>query len=827
MDLLAVAAASFAGGIGWAAIARDTSLLVYQTASGLSALAVFLCARRPRAALPLLGLFFFLLGVVRGLPALQPPAAPDHIANLVTGRKEVVVGGVLQECPLLEEERSRLLMAVESVHPPDGPERPATGLVLLTVNGLPPPGLLPGDRFLARTTLSPVHAAGTPGAFDYQQYLARQGIWLTGWVASPALLLRFGQLPPPPLAERLRYLPERLRYRIGRFLDRELPPEESGVYKAILIGDRSGVAPATIERFNNTGTIHILSISGLHMALLGMLLTGSLGWLLKRSTWLLLRVPVWKLTALLAVPCLGAYALIAGFQAPVARSLVMALLFLLAIVHDRQGSLPTAIGLAALLLLAWRPAQLLDVSFQLTFAAVIAIGLVLPRLRPLLMPDQAAGRAARLGRRLLAALAVSLAAVVGTLPLLLYHFNRFSLVSPFATLAVEPLLCLWGLTLGLLACLALPLSAGAAGLLLKTGALGITAGNRVVALFAALPFCSLWLPTPSFPEMAALLLLPVALLYWRRLPFARLLAVMSLAILAVTPAFHAWSCHRDRAARVTVLDMGQGSSVLVELPGGRTVLVDGGGYGSERFDPGERLIAPYLWRRGISRLDGVAVSHPHADHYNGLSFMIERFRPRVVWTNGRPGEEPEYGQLLKRAAALGIPVRVPAAGEALVAEGDCRLTNLADFLHPHSGRGNPNEESLVLRLDCGKVSFLFPGDIDGETEKGLVTAGADLDVEVLLAAHHGSPGSTDPVFLAAASPRYLAVSVGPSGPLHAAAEGRLAGWRQQGLIPLTTADCGSLFFETDGRTLRTSTYRACPDAAEPTGPLAENTREVL
>jgi competence protein ComEC len=700
-------------------------------------------------------------------------------------------------------------MAVESLRASSGPVRPASGLVLLTVNGAPPSGLLPGDRFLARCILSPVHSYGIPGAFDYRRFLGNRGIWLTGWVSSSSLLHRFNDLPPPSLLMRLRYGPERLRYRIGRFLERELPPRIAGLYKAILIGDRSGVDSSTIERFKDTGTIHLLAISGLHMGLLAMLLMGVLSWLLKRSTRLLLSISVWKVTALLIILPLVGYALIAGFQIPVARALIITLVFLFAIITDRQGSLPSAIALAAMLLLIWRPAQLFDVSFQLSFAAVIAIALALPHLRPLFYPGSDSRAAIRIGKRILATLAVSLAAMIGTLPLLLYHFNRFSPLGPFATLAVEPLLCLWSLTMGLLACLLLPFSAGMAGLLLKAGSMGIAAADRLVALFAALPLSSLWLPTPSLPELLALFLLPIALLYRQRFPAARPMAGFSLLLLILIPVFHTAARHLGRSTRITVLDVGQGSSVLLELPEGRTALIDGGGYRSEQFDPGEQLIAPYLWRRGINRLDSLVISHPHADHYNGLSFVLEHFHPRVIWVNGRPGIEADYRHLLAQAAALGITVRVPAAGESLEAEENFRLRNLADF-HLKDSRGNPNGDSLVLRLDSGKISFLFPGDIDREMEGRLVAAGKKLDADVLLAAHHGSSGSNGPRLLAAVSPRYLAVSVGPFGPMYAAAERRLPAWRRQGITPLTTATCGSIVFTTDGRALEASSFNSCP-----------------
>jgi competence protein ComEC len=801
----------FAAGIAWAAVVEGGPLMPYQTASAILALAVFYCRRRhPGTAFFLLWPFFFVLGVQHAAPTLAPPTDPHHIFNQVRDRQETVVVGILQECPRLEVTRSRLLMAVESIRQADGPELAATGLVLLTVNGSPPSGLLPGDRFMARAVLSPVHRYGILGAFDYQRFLANQSIWLTGWISSPALLMELQQLPPPSLLARLPHVPERLRYRIGQFLDQELPAATAGLYRAILIGDRSGIAPATLEQFKATGTMHLLAISGLHMGLLALMIMGALSWLLRRSTRLILFLPVWKLTALLAMMPLIGYALIAGFQAPVARALLMTLVFLLAILADRQWNVPSNIAIAALLMLIWQPAQLYTVSFQLSFAAVIAIALLLPRLWPLFVGDPAATPGARYTGRVLAALAVSIAATAGTLPLVLYYFNRFSPIGPLATLVVEPFLCLWALTAGLLACMLLPLSSGLAGLLLQAGAFGLTIADRLTATLAGLPFSTLWFSTPTAFEMLGLFILPVALLHWKRNLAARYLTLLALLLLAAPSLFLLAQQRFDQHTRVTILDIGQGSSVLAQLPGGKKVLIDGGGHRSERFDPGEGIIAPYLWRQRITRLDGVVISHPHADHYNGLFYIIERFRPRIVWVNGRSGTEPEYQRLLELIKAADIPLQVPEPGMVLLAGGKAGLVNVAD-LHLRENSGGPNEESLVIRLDHGQISFLFPGDIGLESERLLLTEFRTVRADVLLAGHHGSPGSNSRDFLHAVAPRYIPVSLGPFGSFHARVEPQLALWRELGLNPLPTAACGSIMFSTDGQQLQAATFRSCPE----------------
>jgi competence protein ComEC len=788
------------------------SIFLYQTASAILALAVFYCyLRHTRIAYFLLCPLFFLLGVLHAAPAVKSPTEPGHIYNRITRSKEpVVIAGILHECPQVEADRGRMLMKVESVRDATGLERRAKGLVLLTMQGKPPDWLLPGSRFMAKTKLSPGGSYGTPGAFDYQKYLAHQDIWLTGWIASPSLLIEIQQLPPPALFERIRYVPERIRYRLGQFLDQELPPKSAGLYKAILIGDRSAISPATIEQFKASGTMHLLAISGLHMGLLAAMLIGSLSWLARRSTRLILWLPVWKVAALLAMAPLIGYALIAGFQPPVARALIMTLVFLLALLVDRQWHVSTNIAIAALIMLIWQPVNLFTVSFQLSFAAVIAITLILPGLWPLISPGPAAPFAARCRNRIFAALAISVAASLGTLPLLLYYFNRFSPISSFTTLLVEPVLCLWALTAGLLACAILPLSPGLALLLLKTGALGITVADWLTAAFTALPFSSLWFPTPSGWELTGLFLLPAALfLFLRR---NRLIAVplagMAL-LLILTPSFvHQIKQGLDQQSRVTIMDIGQGSAVVIELPDGRNVLIDGGGFRSERFDPGRNVIAPFLWRKRITRLDAVIISHPHADHYNGLPFIIERFKPEVIWLNGQAGSEADYQSLLDLAADAGIPAKIPEAGTELLAAEEYRLINVAGF-HLHSGQPATNEESLVIRLDHGEISFLFPGDIGLVSEKKLLTEAGELKVDVLLAAHHGSRNSNSIDFLKATAPRYLPISVGSAGTWLARIEGQMEFWQQQGITPLPTAACGSIFFTSDGRELEVTTFRDC------------------
>ncbi|MDH5298963.1 MAG: ComEC family competence protein, partial [Desulfobulbaceae bacterium] len=499
MENLIPSVIAFAAGIAWSlAGARHLPPQPWLVVAGL-ALTILATHRigDRRLAFSLLLPFFFLLGSLRAIPYLTPPDNdPGHIAGQVDKRRELTISGILKECPTSTPDRSRLLISCEQLIRADGTTLPTHGLVRLSMPFLLPADLEPGDRLLAKAILNRPKSSGTPGAFDYREFLARQSIWVTGWVESPTLIQKVHVLSRP-MAERIRYLPERLRHRTGGFLDQTLPPRNSGLYRALLIGDRSTLPPDLSENFTAVGAVHLLAISGMHMGLIALMTTFVIGWLLKRSTKLLLRLPAWKVAGLLAIPPLAGYAMIAGLQIPAVRALVMTVVFLIAILIDRQWSIPVNIALAAFLLLAWRPTILGNAAFQLSFAAVIAIALLYPQASKLLTDTPGAEEtlSLRLRRWLVGGLAISIAASIGTLPLLLVHFNRVSLLSPLSTLLLEPFLCGWALCIGLWGCMLIPISAPLAAITLQLGSLGLKAADRLSAALAKLPGISFRLPT--------------------------------------------------------------------------------------------------------------------------------------------------------------------------------------------------------------------------------------------------------------------------------------------------------------------------------------------
>lgn len=786
-------------------------------------LAVWLITARHRIPAPtpyllLLLLLFFALGGIHATLSLHPPAEPTDIHNLAQGQREASLVGVLVRAPEIGPGRTTLLMKVEEIM--DGSERRrAGGLIQLAMAEPPPPDLVPGDLFVTRASIGPVVSFGIPGAFNYQEYLAYQGIRTSGWVRSGALIMKINRLPSPSLPESLRFLPERIRYQLSRFLASSLPSPTAGVYQAILLGERANLSPKVQESFTASGSVHLLSISGLHMALVSLCVTMVLSWLLKRSEWVLLHLPASKVAALLSLLPLTAYAMIAGFAPPVVRSLIMVAVFVVALVVDRQWSIGNNIAIAALLLLAMNPAFLFTASFQLTFAAVAAIALFAPTVACLLDPG---GESPANEPRLLpkvwlglkrwgtASLLVSIAATLGTVPILAHQFNQISLVSPISTLLIEPFLCLWSLLLGLAACLTIGIPA-LAYTLLSLGTPGITAAVAIADLCASLPFSSIRVPTPGVAAIVGwygLLLLAAS---WKKLTRRQLVLGIMVGIgLMATDLLPAETTRH--ATTLTILDVGQGSAMVIEMPNHEAILIDGGRMQSTTrtgFDVGEDLIAPFLWHKKIRRLSAVVCSHPDSDHYNGIPFILRQFKPRTLWVNGYQSEEKGYMEMLSLAAELGIETKVPGPRTVLFQGEDAALTVLAGGQRAKATPAplsSTNNQSLVLRLTRGRNTFLLPSDIEVEAEQTLLKQDG-LKTDVLVAPHHGSATSSSEGFVAATAPRYVAISAGRNQSGHFPAPETVSRYRKVGSTILTTAEHGSLIFHSNGQEIRVETYR--------------------
>lgn len=712
-----------------------------------------------------------------GAPALLSGAGPGRPGDGSGGEP---VAGRVTSMPQRMEDRVRFTVDAGGLGPVDlvAPDLP---------EGAP---LALGDRVLVAADLRPPPGPRNPGGRDRAALLAARGIPLEGTARAPPVRIA----PPSPLA-RL----EAARLRFGREAARRLPRDEAALVRAIGAGDESEMDPGLREAFARSGLAHVLSVSGLHLAVVAW---GA--WRVVRGAVLRLdraqRLDARRWGALAAIPAAALYALATGASVPAVRSAIGAGLGLLGALAGREADPRNALALGALLVLAADPGALLDVSFQLSFAAVAGLLLLAGPLRRAipLRPDRGRwrGRAAEAG---IAAACASAAATLATAPLLALHFRQISLLAIPANVAGLPLASVLT-ALGSLAFLASAIAPAAAPLLLwacRAPAAGLVAVN---AAFAAPRWATLPLASPGWAGAAACAGLGIAALRLRGLARASALAGAVAALALPGPARHL-AARRAGRLEVVFLSVGQGDAAVLRLPGGDAVLVDAGGDDRGRYDPGARDVRPFLLDMGVRRLAAAFVSHLHADHALGLAGVAGGVEVERVYAPDRTGDAA-VSDAMRR-----VPPAVPlSAGDGLDV-GGVRFEVFGPP-GPDAAAGlSDNDASLVLRVVHGRTAFLFTGDVEAAGE-ALAVGRAALAADVVKVPHHGSRTSSGRALVAAAHPTWAVVSVGRRnrfGFPHAEAEQR---WREVGAEVLRT-DEGPVRFLSDGR----SVWRADPAAA--------------
>ena len=748
-------------------------------------LAAVLAARRmPRVALALVLGGWAVLGAMRAAP---PPLPDDHIARRSPTTSVTVEAKLAQEPTRWAPDRTRLLLDILAVHV--GPERlPASGRVQVTVYGELTTPLGEGQRVIVDARLHRPVGYRNPGGFDYPAHLQRDGILLVGNARADRLVAITPDAPPWPVAVK--------RWAVG-VISARLPEASAALLAGLLMGERAQLPTESDESFRRAGVYHVLAVSGFNVALLAgaVFAVLAMGGVPRRGA------------AVVAAAALVGFALVVGGQPSVLRATVMGLLLLAALLLDRKSQLMNALAAAALGLLLWRPGDLWEPGFQLSFAATAGIVHVTPWL------------SARLTDRgwpawLATAVAVSVGAQAAVTPLMLAHFNQLSLIGVAANLAVVPLAGL-GTMLGMLALLLELFSTGLAGLLFEALWLVLLALRAAVWTAAAVPAAMVHLPAPAAITLlawyAAVVLAPAG---WasRR---ARA-ALGALAVVVAVTSIWPWLRPTDGLLRVTFLDVGQGDAALVELPDGPRLLVDGGPGGARRFDVGERVLAPFLWNRPVGCLDAVALSHWDIDHSGGLAAVLRHFRVGEFWESGRaPSGAADTVAALVRS---GAPRRVLAAGQRLWL-GRALVTVLGPAPGPSVAA---NDDSLVLRLDWRGISLLLPGDLGAQGEAALLRRAGPLRALVLKVAHHGSRSSSGTPFLHAAQPLVAVVSVGARNPFRHPSPETLARLEAAGTRIYRTDRDGAVMLETDGHVLRVTAWaRGTTDTYELAEP--ENT----
>ncbi len=732
-----------------------------------AAAAVGLCIslKKPLRLAPLF--LYFALGYLCLSPWQLVSHTADHLNRLI-GENENTwqITGRIATDPIREGNRLKLILSEIRLAEPGKSKTSiaARGRLRVTVYGPKHPIRL-GDQITFFSKIKPFHNFNNPGGFDYKSFMTYKNIWASAYALGSQIQVKKDR--PPGLTASLL---NKARRSVEKLITNAAEGDSRAILSALVLGKRELLSPSLKTAFNRAGASHVLAISGLHIGIVASFAFFFFKHILGIWKPLLHRGWSRKWAAILTLIPVWGYGLLAGMSPSTQRAVIMVSVFLVSFLFERDQDLINTLATAALIVLIVYPPSLFSISFQLSFTAVLTIILGLSttrwinRLPGSILPP------------LVSFTAVSFFAILGTTPLILHYFNQTAVFGLLTNLLVIPLIGFFVVPVSLFSVLVLlPTHPPMAAWGIKTASIGIQWALSIIYPIGEWPYSAIKTVTPSILEMACAYTLIFGLLYIIRQKkslhpstkcFERpVIILVTAAVLLFTLDIGYW-CHarfwRDRFS-ATIIDVGQGSASLLELPDGYCMLVDGGGFmNNSAFDVGRYLVAPFLWGQKIGTVDTVVLSHPDADHLNGLIYILKHFNVKQVFSTHQPVDTNEYNNFIQTIDEQNIKhppfAQIPRHFEINGVKFDI-LYPPTDFMTRHVH--NTNNCSIVLKVTYKGQSIIFPGDIMKAAEKELVARGGKvLGATVLVSPHHGSKTSSTPNLLNAISPKVVVVSAG-------------------------------------------------------------------
>lgn len=568
--------------------------------------------------------------------------------------------------------------------------------------------------------------------------------------------------------------------------------EEGAFLEALLLGERGRLSEATLRGLQNSGLFHLIAISGAHIAIISYFLFQFLR---------LFRLQD-QLRTLFLILCLLFYAFLVEGRPSVVRAVTMAILYLTARLLWKDTRVLNSLAAAAFFLLLLNPLQLFEAGFILTFMATLTIIQFFPRIKKHLPV---------LPWRLTDLFVLSLTAQLGVIPFIALIFNRVTLGSLLLNIPAVPLIGLI-MAAGWLFLLISFLSSTLGSILALAIKEIIHFFFLIAHLFDNFRPLSYRIPPPSSLIMAGYFFFLFLLILPRRFRYQRLLAASGFSLFAFLILFHPFPSSTSEL-RLTFLDVGQGEATLIEFPGREKMLVDGGGFQDNTFDVGEYVVCPFLWRRGIKKIDYLVLTHAHPDHLNGLKAVARNFSIREFWEAIEPADSKDYSEFISHLGSKTKRIKYFRGKKRVIAGHEL------EFLHPPASRKSPapvsNEDSLVFRLKRGRGLALMTGDIGHPSERELLEASLELEALVLKSPHHGSRSSSSWPFLEEVKPEVIVISAGRGNIYGVPHPEVLTEYEKTGALILRTDVDGAIELTFKEKELRIRTSRSRLDILHP------------
>ena len=637
-----------------------------------------------------------------------------------------------------------------------------------------------GDSLIGTGTFTKLEPPRNPGEFDFQSHFNHQGIF--GWIFAHKKIKT--QIIPNDS-----FSFHRLVYNVRSTIRDQFQSVSSGVggdlLSALILGDKSEVDPSITEDFAKTGVIHVLAVSGLHVGYVLIILL-----IIKN----IFGLP-WGWDRIVVILGLTAFVILTGFKPSVVRASVMAGLYVLAPVFDRQVNIWNIILFTALIILIIDPMALFQLGFQLSFIAVISIIYFYNWLNIQLPDNLKVSKIENKSVQFVWGLfLVSLSAQIGTLPFTSYYFGKIPIIALIANVFIVPLIgLLVGIGFMILFLGWIPFVGSALGESAWLLSMVIT---HSTSFFSNIPFSNIEFGFTFIHMFTFFSLIISFILYFHD---RKGLSIMILFLVGNTMIWK-WSLSEDQLD-VVFMDVGQGDAALVILPNDETILIDAGQRNMHE-DMGKDVVLPVLNHFGVQELNWVIMSHPHSDHIGGLVTVMNNIRIMNLVDSYIDYESWTYKSIIDHAQNNGIKTHRFPQGHTMKFGNNI----LIEYFAPDSvfavSEHNVNNGSIVFKLTYGETSFLFTGDLEHEGDDLLIPFEEYLKSDVLKVAHHGSITSSTESFIDFVQPEIAVISVGKNNKYDHPSSTVLNRLIQRKIDIHRTDIEGALWLRSDGRSIK-------------------------
>ncbi|MBK7497961.1 MAG: DNA internalization-related competence protein ComEC/Rec2 [Ignavibacteriales bacterium] len=639
-----------------------------------------------------------------------------------------------------------------------------------------------GNKIYLTGTYQKGREKRNPGEFDYDKYLKSKSV--TG------LFVSYNTDSINILSNQKDYFKSSL-HSVRKLIDETIHklhnPQTAGLLRGLLLADRSEIDYETKNEFINSGVVHILAVSGLHV-----------GYVLVIIIFIFGRFGIY-LRSILTILGLVAFMFLTGVPPSVFRATLMSVVIIIAFLSNRSTNIINSISIAAFIILLLNPNEIYNPGFQLSFSAVLAIGILYPYIQKIIFKLNLKHKWLEY---ILLFFGVSLSAQIGTLPFTLAYFSKLSVVALFANLIVIP-------TVGVII-----------GIAFITVFIGVIS-NSIAIYFAAandllsgwmidfikytgqLDFSFLWIRNYSLYDSIIFYLgLALVLLVLRKISkvYMKIVLVMILsATIIIYSQFDNKELLDKNVLSVFMIDVGQGDSFLIKFPNGKTALIDAG-EANPFIDNGERVIIPLLDNFGIRKIDYGFISHLDLDHYGGFVSIIHNDRIKEIF-RPLPDSSKKSIRLEKYLSQKKIKTRIYDKYSFDV--GNVKIYFLNDPNNYLYKKFSSNDKSGVIKIVFGNTSFLFVGDCEHPGEYFLASNfGKMLDSDVLKVGHHGSSTGSSDAFLNLVSPEISLVSAGIKNKFNHPSERVINSLEEINSIIYRTDKSGGVFLQSDGKNIK-------------------------